>query len=98
MNRVKIKEKASRDAALRGEFFSFQDQTLAAHFPQAESVSCSQHKRAHKDLNGNGGSSLGGRTSLGGSTLTTPPGHLGRQPHLLLLLGPNYRLSPLNVS
>ena len=59
---------------MRGEFFSFQDQTLDAHFPQAKSVSCSQRKRAHKDLNGNGGSSLGGRTSLGGSTLTTPPG------------------------
>jgi hypothetical protein len=48
MNRVKIKEKASRDAALRGEIFSFQDQTLAAHFPQAKSVSCSQRKQAHK--------------------------------------------------
>ena len=71
---MKIKEKASRDAALRGEILSFQDQTLAAHFPQAKSVSCSQHKHLHEDLNGNGSSLLRGSTLSGRSTLTTPPG------------------------
>jgi hypothetical protein len=61
---------------LQGEILSFQDQSLAAHFPQAVSASLSQRKQAHKDLNGDGGSLLGGSTSLGGSSLTTPPGQI----------------------
>ena len=64
------------DAALQGEILSFQDQSLAAHFPQPVSGSLSQHKQAHKDLNGDGGSLLGGSTLLGGSSLTTPPGQI----------------------
>ena len=37
------------------------------------SASRSQRKRAHEDLNGNGGSSLGRSTLLGGRTLIIPP-------------------------
>jgi hypothetical protein len=74
MNLVKKKEKKARDAALQGEILSFQDQLLAAHFPQAVSAPRSQRKQAPEDLNGDGGYSLGGSTSLGGSILATPPG------------------------
>ena len=95
LNRVKKKEKKARDAALRVEILSFQDQLLAAHFLQAVSASRSQRKQAQEDLNSNGGSSLGGSTLLGGSSLTTPPGQSWTlQPHLLLLLGPSYCLFP----
>ena len=38
MNLVKKKEKKARDAALQGEILSFQDESLATHFPQAVSV------------------------------------------------------------
>ena len=42
MNLVKKEEKKVRDAALQGEILSFQDQSLAAHFPQAVSAPRSQ--------------------------------------------------------
>jgi hypothetical protein len=62
MNLVKKNEKKARDAALRGEIHSFQDQLLVAYFLQAVSAPCSQRKRPPEDPNGDGGYSLGGST------------------------------------
>jgi hypothetical protein len=74
MNLVKKKKKKARDAALRGEIHSFQDQSLVAYFPQAVPAPRSQRKQPPEYPNGNGGYSLGGSTSLEGSTLATTPG------------------------
>jgi hypothetical protein len=66
-NRIKIKDKKGRDAALQGEIVEFQDKSLSAHFPAVSGTS--QRKRPRHEE-----SDTGGGSSLGGSTLTTPPG------------------------
>ena len=53
VNRIKIKDKQGRDAALRGEIVEFQDKSLSAHFPAVSGTS--QRKQPRHQESDTGG-------------------------------------------